>query len=252
MRNQSASAALLTVMIAIGAAAGSSAEPVDFSSGDQQVTLIELYTSEGCSSCPPADRWLSELKADPDLWKAFTPIGFHVDYWDYIGWKDRFASADYGDRQRQYAAEGGADVVYTPGIFNDGREWRDWRNGGKFESGRTRVGVLSVRVNGDIVSVHFAPDSTTDSDLVAHVAILGMNLETQVRAGENRGRKLRHDFVALGVTSMPLRETTDGLEATTTLPEASMHANEKALVAWVSASRLQRPLQSVGGYLAEN
>jgi len=69
------------------------ANPVlEFSSGTNHVSLVELYTSEGCSSCPPADRWFSELKRDDGLWREFVPLAFHVDYWDYIGWQDRFAS----------------------------------------------------------------------------------------------------------------------------------------------------------------
>lgn len=67
-------------------------------SGAQTVPLLELYTSEGCSSCPPADKWLSGLKPDP---KKFIPLAFHVDYWNYIGWKDKFSKAEYSDRQRK-------------------------------------------------------------------------------------------------------------------------------------------------------
>ena len=65
----------------------------------EQVGLLELYTSEGCSSCPPADRWLSKLKGEPKLWRNIIPLAFHVDYWDYIGWEDRFASPAYTARQ---------------------------------------------------------------------------------------------------------------------------------------------------------
>ena len=63
-----------------------------FESGPQQISLVELYTSEGCSSCPPAEAWLSRLKEEPGLWKNFVPIAFHVDYWDRLGWRDRFSS----------------------------------------------------------------------------------------------------------------------------------------------------------------
>src|SRR5688572_1610666 len=90
----------------------------------QQVHLLELYTSEGCSSCPPADRWLSDLKDDPGLWKNFVPVAFHVDYWDHLGWKDKFARAAHTSRQRRYADEWGANTVYTPGLVLDGAEWR--------------------------------------------------------------------------------------------------------------------------------
>jgi len=82
-----------------------SANAQQFMSGEKQVPLIELYTSEGCSSCPPADRWMSKLTAHEDLWSGFVPIALHVDYWDYIGWKDPYASREYSQRQRQIAAE---------------------------------------------------------------------------------------------------------------------------------------------------
>jgi len=66
-------------------------EPKTFESGDTQNSLIELFTSEGCSSCPPADAWISQLKESPDLWKKIVPVAFHVDYWNNLGWRDRFA-----------------------------------------------------------------------------------------------------------------------------------------------------------------
>ena len=81
------------------------AEGVSYRSGVQQTGLLELYTSEGCSSCPPADRWLSSLKDDDGLWQELIPVAFHVDYWDYLGWRDRFAARDFSQRQRRYAAE---------------------------------------------------------------------------------------------------------------------------------------------------
>ena len=103
------------------------AEPWSISSSNTQVSLLELYTSEGCSSCPLADRWVSSLKDDPKLWKEFIPLSFHVDYWDYIGWKDRFASPAYSRRQKQYAQQGAVSTVYTPGFLNNGQEWRPWK-----------------------------------------------------------------------------------------------------------------------------
>src|SRR5437763_15009832 len=73
-------------------------------SGPQRAHLIELFTSQGCSSCPPAEAWLSKLKSEPRLWKEFVPIAFHVDYWDRLGWRDPFASKDWTARQYQYSA----------------------------------------------------------------------------------------------------------------------------------------------------
>ena len=92
-----------------------------FQSGPLRVNVLELYTSEGCSSCPPADRWLSGLKQDDRLWREIIPIAFHVDYWNYIGWQDRFSSPVYSERQRHYARNKGLSTVYTPGFLLNGR-----------------------------------------------------------------------------------------------------------------------------------
>src|SRR5689334_8314649 len=75
-----------------------------FTSGETQVALLELFTSEGCSSCPPAERWLGALRDAPGLWRDFVPIAFHVNYWDRLGWPDRFASREATQRQHAYAA----------------------------------------------------------------------------------------------------------------------------------------------------
>src|SRR5260370_13373467 len=73
-----------------------------FQSSGKQTALIELYTSEGCSSCPPAETWLSRLKESPGLWKDFVPLAFHVDYCDYLGLRDPWASQSLADLQRAY------------------------------------------------------------------------------------------------------------------------------------------------------
>jgi len=90
------------------------AAPVTFASTSRQTSLLELYTSEGCSSCPPAEAWLSGLKDNPGLWRDFVPVAFHVDYWNYLGWRDKWSRAEYSDRQQEYARVWGAANVYTP------------------------------------------------------------------------------------------------------------------------------------------
>jgi len=84
--------------------------------------VIELYTSEGCSSCPPADRWLAALASQPQLWARYVPLAFHVDYWDALGWPDRFASRRHTARQRAYARNGRLSQVYTPAFVVGGNE----------------------------------------------------------------------------------------------------------------------------------
>lgn len=218
-------------------------------SGEQHVALLELFTSEGCSSCPPADRWLSSLQQDPGLWKDYVPVAFHVDYWDYIGWEDRFARPGYGARQRRYAAEGGVKFVYTPGVFLQGVAWPDWRAGRPPGTDDSRVGNLRVRVEDGFAEIRFDDARPTPGHLTAHVALLGMDLETAVRSGENRNRKLHHDFVALGVVSIPLADTGSGYAANTALPDITSEADDVALAAWVSEAGAQTPIQSVGGLL---
>jgi hypothetical protein len=220
-----------------------------FSSGEHSVALIELFTSEGCSSCPPADRWLSQLKSDPGLWKDYVPIAFHVDYWDYIGWEDRFARPEYGDRQRRHAQAGGAPAVYTPGMFRQARDWQGWRGGQRPQRDDSEAGVLRLILEGDRVRIHFDDQQSQARDLNVYLALLGMNLETSVRAGENRVRTLRHDFVALDLVSVRLRLTASGYEASTRIPRSRFATGELALAAWASEAGSLEPIQSAGGYL---
>src|SRR5210317_1284191 len=97
---------------------------LNFSSGDRRVTLLELYTSQGCSSCPPAESWLNRFTDDDRLWKQVVPVAFHVDYWDYLGWRDPYALPQYSDRQRRYRSKGKVSAVYTPGFVVNGGEWK--------------------------------------------------------------------------------------------------------------------------------
>lgn len=120
---------LLPALMAAYLPLAQAGDPHTFSSGTGKTTVIELFTSEGCSSCPPADNWLSGFKSDPRLWKQIIPLAFHVDYWDYIGWRDRFASPAFSARQSDHKKQGNIRSVYTPGLVVDGREWRGWFGG---------------------------------------------------------------------------------------------------------------------------
>ena len=106
------------ILIFFTLAVGLTARAADYSfeSGQRKTHLIELFTSQGCSSCPPAEAWLSKLKSEPGLWKDFVPIAFHVDYWDRLGWRDPFASKDWTARQYQYSENWKSESVYTPGF----------------------------------------------------------------------------------------------------------------------------------------
>ena len=226
------------------------ADPITLSSPQQQVALLELFTSEGCSSCPPADRWLSELKSDPRLWREVVPVAFHVDYWDYIGWPDRFASAEYGQRQRLHAMSWGNGRVYTPGLVVNGEEWYGWfRNRNLQLDGGNKVGTLQLTVDRGQCQARFMPLESVSGSLELHIAVLGFGLSTEVEAGENRGRELKHDFVVLGYKRVPLQTADALLQAYTELPPTSVGAPRRAVAAWISTSGNPRPLQAVGGWL---
>lgn len=220
------------------------------SSPVEQANLIELYTSEGCSSCPPADRWLSGFKDHPELWVQLVPVAFHVDYWNYIGWKDRFSRPEYSERQRRYAREGGVDVVYTPGVLSNGQEWRNFTWKAPATGTGEKVGVLQAEIDGERLAVRFEPSETVrKQDIVANVALLGAGLATDVEAGENRGRTLNHDFAVLGLAEVRLVRDGRAYAATAALPQTEVEAERFALAVWVSTQDSQAPIQATGGWL---
>jgi len=237
---------LLTVS---GTAIAADYGTLQIDSGERQVGLIELYTSEGCSSCPPADKWMTGLKETDGLWRDYVPIALHVDYWNYIGWTDRFSNKRYTDRQQQYVRDGNVNVAYTPGFFANGEEWRGWFTGKALTIQNAAVGNLSVGVDGDAIALRFDPVANVGDDLVANIAILGMQLQSNVQAGENDGKKLKHDFVALNVQTVNLEPSSGGFRAFTQLDDVDSETEELAIVAWVSSANNQTPLQTVGSYL---
>jgi hypothetical protein len=221
-----------------------------FESGEARTMLVELFTSEGCSSCPPADAWISQLKESPDLWKKIVPVAFHVDYWNNLGWRDRFAKPEFTARQRRYVAAWRGDSVYTPSFVVNGKEWRGWFGGNAMPITSTKVGVLHVSVGDDgKVSVTFAPDTVQARPLALNVALLGNDLESDVKRGENSGRKLRHDFVVLQLAKSEM--TNQGNLWTGTVLLSSNAGTDKAtaLAAWVKSGETAPPIQATGGWL---
>ena len=227
----------------------SAAASLSAKSPASQVNLIELYTSEGCSSCPPADRWVSSLQHEPGLWQEFIPLAFHVDYWDYIGWVDRFASPAFTARQQTYAMQQSMRTVYTPGFFLNGKEWR-WRGSRLGDSDKVAAaGVLSLEVEGDTAQVHFDTDKQ-GLNLSANLVLLGFDISTQVKAGENSGRKLTHNFIVLSIEQMSLERGSGGYTGVLPVPATNIEAPRYALVAWVNAVGNQDPIQAAGGWLS--
>ncbi|AJX32813.1 Uncharacterized secreted protein [Burkholderia oklahomensis] len=203
----SASTRAIAATLALGAACVAQAAAggaCTARSPDGRQALVELYTSEGCSSCPPADDWLARLashRAAPRI----VPLALHVDYWDGLGWTDRFAQHRFTERQRALASRGGGSFVYTPEVAVAGRELRNWRDADAFErrvvataAEPARVGIaLSAARRADTLDVELSvtPRAGAPRAVVAYLALYENGIESQVRAGENRGATLHHERV---------------------------------------------------------
>lgn len=150
--------------------------------------VVELYTSEGCSSCPPADRWLSSLRGRPDV----LALAFHVNYWDRLGWPDRFATATTTERQHRLQRASGAPYVYTPQVLLNGRDLRGWRGAALPRLPASPVSLTLGREGSTVRAVVNAPASQR---LAGYWAVLEDGHVSRVRAGENAGETLAHDHV---------------------------------------------------------
>lgn len=234
---------LLALLLLAGPVAA--AAPLKFSSGPARVRLVELFTSEGCSSCPPAEAWLNGLRRAPGLWRDFVPVAWHVNYWDRLGWPDRLASGHHTARQQAYARTWGADTVYTPGFVLDGREWRD-RSGRPPAAAPGPAGMLTVETAAESCVVTYQPAGAPGAAYEVHVALLGGGFVSAVKAGENRGEVLKHEFVALAQATHRLQDGTARLP----LPAARIAGvTDRALAVWVTRRGSLEPLQAAGGWL---
>lgn len=240
----------------VGFARGAGAQ--HFHSGPAAVPLLELFTSEGCSSCPPAERWLGELRHDAGLWQEFVPIAWHVNYWDRLGWPDRFAARAYTDRQYAYAAAWRSGSVYTPAFVRAGAEWRQRSRAdlGRAEAAAPK-GELSATVGTDgWLEVSFTPvpprtgsAPAPERELQAHVALLGGGIVSDVKRGENQGRRLEHEFVVLATVDAPLPH--DRARVPLPAAPADLIVPRLALAVWVTAGADLAPVQATGGWLQQ-
>jgi len=230
-------------------------------SGPQTNALVELYTSEGCSSCPPADQWLTRLKTQGNQFGNIVPIALHVDYWDYIGWKDNFASPAFAKRQRKMTASGLTRGVYTPQIAINGQDTRSWLSDARFKSEIASINRMpakaeirlavnsppakSVQVSTNIKTAEAGP-------LVYYLALVENNLQSTVNAGENRGELLRHDYVVrqwLG----PFKVGADGKISTghEIQLQSAWKQHDLSVVAFVQNPATGEILQALGLRLCE-
>lgn len=178
--------------------------PVDI---HRRPVLVELFTSEGCSSCPPADRQLAFMQEhQTSLGAKVITLAYHVDYWDRLGWKDRFSSADFSERQNAYISAKGLESSYTPQIIVDGGEQFVGSNGRKAdqavaEAARNTKGAIGLSLGDGYLKVAIS-DLPEHQAAVIMLAVAEDKLETDVRAGENNGIRLSHTGVVRSLTTI--------------------------------------------------
>jgi hypothetical protein len=172
-------------------------------SGPATAALVELYTSEGCSSCPPADKELGNLHRNFAANPLVVPISMHVTYWDYIGWKDRFAQSAFDDRQRVLAAFEKSRLVYTPEFFVNGRELRRWASNlpdviRKTNAKPAEANILLKWSKGAGNTLQLDAAATAlypRANQALFLAISESRLVSKVLRGENSNTTLMHDDV---------------------------------------------------------
>jgi hypothetical protein len=238
------SVALAGLAALAGQASVRAAEACSAASTRVVAPVVELYTSEGCNSCPPADRWLSKLKSDPTV----VALAFHVDYWDRLGWKDRFASASFTARQATQQASNGARFSYTPQVVVDGRDRTDWSRATVPAPARQPALVdVALAHQGERFVATVTPAPGSPERLAAYWAVTEQGHVTAVKAGENEGSTLHHDFVVRDYETVPSWQARGGAAATlrfkpATAPDAA-HPRSVNLVVVDAATG--RPVQAV-------
>ena len=244
--------ALLTLLLIATMTANAQPAAIQFQSAPERVSLLELYTSEGCSSCPPAETWLSGLQDSPRLWKDFAPVAFHVDYWNYLGWKDGWSSAEYSERQRAFAQLWHSENIYTPELVLNGKEWHNWftgKNGPKSDG--ERAGILTVTATAtNRWLVSFVPEKPADAPYQIHAALLAGGIVSDVKAGENKGRCLNHDFAVVNLVQIGMTTSNGVAKGKFILnPPGAGAGKTLALTVWVTRAGQLEPLQATGGWL---
>ena len=234
-------AALSLACLATGGA--QAAEACSARSAAAITPVVELYTSEGCNSCPPADRWLSSLKGRSDVLAA----AFHVDYWDRLGWVDRFGSPRHTERQAQQQRSSGAGFSYTPQLLANGRDWRGSPTLPVLDK-PALVQVEARRLDAQRVALQVLPLAGAPARLALWWALLEDGHVSAVRAGENQGVTLHHDHVVRQYGLLPAWAASAGQPAALTidLAAAQKQGGPKArLLVVVTEASTGAPLQAL-------
>lgn len=244
---------IIAILLVLGTkvdASSAQAQPqLIAASGSDHVQLVELYSSESCSSCPPADEWISKLQTRDGLWKNFVPVVFHVDYWNNLGWKDDFSSDLMTKRQIDHSKNWESSSVYTPGFIVDGQEWKNWRSESATFPQTKNLRKLELKIfkQADGSFKVSATGLNAEKHYIVRMAQLGMGLGSRIASGENSGRFLKHNFIVLDWSGQPL--TQNGSELRFNFKSRQDRVSRLAIAAWIEEDGNPTPLQATGGYL---
>jgi len=189
-------------------------------SGDQTTAILELYTSEGCSSCPPAEKYLTQLNLQHSKSKSFIPLAFHVDYWDYIGWEDPYASPKHGERQRAIAIRNRLSSLYTPQFVLYGRDFPAHKNIPDaidiINKTKPRADiVINAQLDENRLKTNIsvtANEKRSQWNTSVFIAITENGLSSNITDGENQGLLMKHDHVVRHLIGPVKMNGTDKLE----------------------------------------
>lgn len=231
-----------------------------------RAVLLELFTSEGCSSCPPAERWLSNLVPQVFTSTEVVPLAFHVDYWDYLGWRDPFGDSQYTARQYAYTRMHAGAFAYTPQVVLQGQNYAAWYRERQFRQDAQNARVTAPRAKLQlkqqladnnsvklIVTGKLLAGEHADS-VRLYAALYQNDIESDVIRGENGGSRLHHDFVVRSFAASSEAPDTEGrllLKTTFNLPAAANPAN-LGIAIFAQDSRQGEVLQALAAPLCVN
>ena len=236
---------LLCLMLTV-----TSALSLELNSGTTKVNLLELYTSESCSSCPPAEKFISEFRDSELLWKKIVPVSFHVAYWNHLSWKDKFSKKKYSARQRSSAKKIGSNV-YTPQLLLNGVDIKNSKILSKIREDKI-VGNLNVKLDEELTLANMKLNSSDIKDNRKYTCYGALLKSRQIRAitsGENSGKTLREDFIV--IRDFDMKAEVSKHKASCELKISTKNLTDYSLAFWISDSATNNVVQAVGRGLKE-
>jgi len=224
---------ILLAAVAFSASAFINKRKASITDAGKGFAVIELFTSEGCSSCPPADAVVAKIQKESNG-KPIYILAFHVDYWNRLGWKDAFSSADYSDRQKQYAAWlHSTDGIYTPQIVVNGKTefvgseestLRNAINANLQKDAAAQVLLSDVQAGEQKINLHYQTQGNI-THTVLQLALIQKSAQTKVERGENGGRTLSHVQIVRELQTVTLNHA-DGTTIITVPKGVDVHGAE--------------------------